>query len=166
MFFIPSLLDPRTTKWLFVPSILSPIFFVVIYLLLVWSLPKVMKNKEPFQLTNLLVLYNAAMTLLNLYIFVEVSEEKLLTLKGSLSHKSLKRSHFLQCTDFIVCTVILWHSGSGHSVLKMGIFTPPISQPEKTANFLQHYHRFPHEYIISILMMCHLTQIWEVLLRG
>lgn len=86
-----------------------------------------MKNKEPFQLTNLLVLYNAAMTLLNLYIFVEVSEEKLLTLKGSLSHKSLKRRHFLKCTDFIVCTVILWHSGSGHSVLKMGIFTPPIS---------------------------------------
>ena len=27
-------------------------------------------------------------------------------------------------------------------------------------------HRFPHEYIISILMMCHLTQIWEVLLSG
>ena len=49
------------------------------YLLLVWSLPKLMKNKEPFQLTNLLVLYNAAMTLLNLYIFVEVSEKKLLT---------------------------------------------------------------------------------------
>lgn len=48
-----------------------------------------MKNKEPFQLTNLLVLYNAAMTLLNLYIFVEVSEKKLLTLKGSLSHKSV-----------------------------------------------------------------------------
>lgn len=67
-----SVSDPRTTKWLFVPSILSPISFVVIYLLLVWSLPKVMKNKEPFQLTNLLVLYNAAMTLLNLYIFVEV----------------------------------------------------------------------------------------------
>lgn len=39
-----------------------------------------MKNKEPFQLTNLLVLYNAAMTLLNLYIFVEVSEKKLLNL--------------------------------------------------------------------------------------
>ena len=48
-----------------------------------------MKNKEPFQLTNLLVLYNAAMTLLNLYIFVEVSEKKFLTLKGSLSHKSV-----------------------------------------------------------------------------
>ena len=59
------------------------------YLLLVWSLPKLMKNKEPFQLTNLIVLYNAAMTLLNLYIFVEVSEKKLLTLKGSLSHKSV-----------------------------------------------------------------------------
>ena len=54
-----------------------------------------MKNKEPFQLTNLLVLYNAAMTLLNLYIFVEVSEKKLLTLKASLSHKSLKSSPFL-----------------------------------------------------------------------
>ena len=68
--------DPRTRKWFFVPSILSPLSFVVTYLLLVWLLPKVMKNREPFQLTNLLVLYNAAMTLLNLYICVEVSETK------------------------------------------------------------------------------------------
>lgn len=83
-----------------------------------------MKNKEPFQLTNLLVLYNAAMTLLNLYIFVEVSEKQLLTLKASLSHKSLKRSHFLYCTDFIVCTVILWHSDSGHYVLTNGYIHP------------------------------------------
>ena len=54
-----------------------------------------MKNKEPFQLTNLLVLYNAAMTLLNLYIFVEVSEKKLLTFKPHYPHKSLKSSTFL-----------------------------------------------------------------------
>lgn len=67
-----SVSDPRTRKWFFVPSILSPLSFVVTYLLLVWILPKVMKNREPFQLTNLLVLYNAAMTLLNLYICVEV----------------------------------------------------------------------------------------------
>ena len=65
--------DPRTTKWLLVPSILSPVMVVVTYVLLVWLLPKVMRHREPFQLTSLLVIYNAAMTLLNLYICVEVS---------------------------------------------------------------------------------------------
>ena len=65
-------LDPRTARWLFVPSILSPAVFVIAYLVLIWLLPKVMKDKEPFQLTNLLLLYNTAMVLLNFYISVEV----------------------------------------------------------------------------------------------
>lgn len=67
-----SISDQRTAKWLFVPSILSPLMFVVIYLLVVWLLPKIMRSREPFQLTSLLVIYNAAMTVLNLYICIEV----------------------------------------------------------------------------------------------
>ena len=65
-------LDSRTARWLFVPSILSPAVFVITYLVLIWLLPKVMKDKEPLQLTNLLLLYNTAMVLLNFYISVEV----------------------------------------------------------------------------------------------
>lgn len=65
-------LDSRTARWLFVPSILSPAVFVIAYLVLIWLLPRVMKDKEPFQLTNLLLLYNTAMVLLNFYISVEV----------------------------------------------------------------------------------------------
>jgi len=67
-----SISDSRTARWLFVPSILSPAVFVIAYLVLIWLLPKVMKDKEPFQLTNLLLLYNTAMVLLNFYISVEV----------------------------------------------------------------------------------------------
>ena len=65
-------LDSRTARWLFVPSILSPAVFVIAYLVLIWLLPRVMKDKQPFQLTNLLLLYNTAMVLLNFYISVEV----------------------------------------------------------------------------------------------
>jgi len=42
-------------------------------LLLVWLVPRVMRSREAFKLTTLLVIYNAALTLLNLYICVEVS---------------------------------------------------------------------------------------------
>ncbi|KAJ7388254.1 Elongation of very long chain fatty acids protein 4, partial [Desmophyllum pertusum] len=69
---VDSVSDPRTSNWLFVPSILSPITAVVIYLLLVWLLPKIMRSREAFQLKSLLVIYNAAVTILNLYICVEV----------------------------------------------------------------------------------------------
>lgn len=64
--------DPRTSEWLFVPSIWSPVTIVITYLLLVWLVPKVMRSREAFKLTTLLVIYNAALTLLNLYICVEL----------------------------------------------------------------------------------------------
>ncbi|RMX56997.1 hypothetical protein pdam_00016138, partial [Pocillopora damicornis] len=69
---VDAISDPRTKKWLFVPSIWSPIIAVLVYWLLVWLLPKIMRSREAFQLTSCLVIYNAALTLLNLYIFVEV----------------------------------------------------------------------------------------------
>ena len=53
-------------------------------------LPRVMKNKEPFQLTSLLLIYNAAMVLLNLYITIEVSFNLLLNQCTSYSNSLLK----------------------------------------------------------------------------
>ena len=64
--------DPRTATWAFVPSVTSPIAAVLCYLLFIYLGPKFMANRKPFQLSFILMLYNAAMTILNLYMCVEV----------------------------------------------------------------------------------------------
>lgn len=42
------------------------------YLLFVWLGPKWMKDREPFQMRLVLIIYNFGMVLLNLFIFREV----------------------------------------------------------------------------------------------
>lgn len=43
------------------------------YLLIVWAAPTALKNVKPLNLRPILISYNFAMVILNLYIFVEVS---------------------------------------------------------------------------------------------
>ncbi|XP_050443774.1 elongation of very long chain fatty acids protein 4-like isoform X2 [Adelges cooleyi] len=62
----------RTKGWLMVDSPVPTLTYISIYLIIVYLGPKCMKNKKPFKLTSLLITYNVLMTLLNLYIAIEI----------------------------------------------------------------------------------------------
>ncbi|XP_022911967.1 very long chain fatty acid elongase 4-like [Onthophagus taurus] len=67
-----SLSDSRTRGWLFVDSPVPTLAYTLLYLFIVWLGPKLMKNREPFKLTWLLIPYNLAMALLNAYISIQL----------------------------------------------------------------------------------------------
>jgi hypothetical protein len=48
------------------------LLYTLLYLFIVWSGPKIMKQRKAFKLTWALVPYNLAMALLNAYIAIEV----------------------------------------------------------------------------------------------
>lgn len=55
-----------------VDSPVPTLLYTVIYLAIVGIGPKVMEKRKPFQLNWILIPYNLAMSLLNLYIAIEV----------------------------------------------------------------------------------------------
>lgn len=72
--FVYLVADDRTKGWMMVDSPAPTIFYTVIYFIIVGLGPKYMKNRKPFKLTSILIPYNVLMTLLNLYIAVEVCQ--------------------------------------------------------------------------------------------
>ncbi|EHB10085.1 Elongation of very long chain fatty acids protein 5 [Heterocephalus glaber] len=68
--------DTRVKGWFLLDNYIPTLLCSVIYLLIVWLGPKYMKNKQPFSCRGILVVYNLGLTLLSLYMFVEVSEMK------------------------------------------------------------------------------------------
>lgn len=67
-----SLADERTRGWLLVDSPVPTLFYTMIYLMIVWAGPKVMRKRKAFKLTWLLVPYNFAMAILNAYIAIQL----------------------------------------------------------------------------------------------
>lgn len=68
------ILDPRTNDW---PLIRDPmpgltIIFSYLYFVLNWG-PKFMKDRSPYELKNLLIVYNFLQVLVSVYLFIEVS---------------------------------------------------------------------------------------------
>ena len=68
---VPSV-DKRVENWPLMQSPLPTLCISTLYLLFVWLGPKWMKDREPFQMRLVLILYNFGMVLLNLFIFREV----------------------------------------------------------------------------------------------
>lgn len=66
------IIDERTRGWLLVDSPKPTLLYTALYLFIVWSGPKLMRQRKAFKLTWALVPYNLAMAALNLYIAVEV----------------------------------------------------------------------------------------------
>ncbi|CAI9739564.1 of very long chain fatty acids 2 [Octopus vulgaris] len=65
--------DPRTKDWFFLES--SPLkvwILTAMYILFVIYGPKYMKNRKPFDIRIFMVLYNLAMVVLSIYMFVEI----------------------------------------------------------------------------------------------
>lgn len=71
-YFCPSL-DKRVENWPLMQSPWPTLSISTLYLLFVWLGPKWMKDREPFQMRSVLIIYNFGMVLLNLFIFREVS---------------------------------------------------------------------------------------------
>ncbi|XP_039452962.1 elongation of very long chain fatty acids protein 4-like [Culex pipiens pallens] len=67
-----TLADPRTKGWPLVDSPVPTLLCVLAYLLVVWVGPKLMRDRKPFDLSSVLIPYNLAMALLNLYICVQL----------------------------------------------------------------------------------------------
>lgn len=68
-----SVSDHRVTDWFLIPSPLPTCVSVLMYVLFVkWIGPHLMQSRKPFNLQNALVIYNMALTMLNLYIFSEL----------------------------------------------------------------------------------------------
>ncbi|XP_006893189.1 PREDICTED: elongation of very long chain fatty acids protein 5 isoform X2 [Elephantulus edwardii] len=64
--------DTRVVGWFLLDNYLPTLISTIIYLLVVWLGPKYMKNRPPFSFPKILVVYNTALTLLSLYMFLEL----------------------------------------------------------------------------------------------
>ena len=67
-----SLPDPRVADWFLMQSPLPTIALIIIYLTIVNIGPRLMKNRKPFDLKPILVVYNLFLVGLSAYIVFEV----------------------------------------------------------------------------------------------
>lgn len=65
--------DARVRGWFLLDSYLPTFFLTGAYLLCIWLGNKFMKNRPPFSLRPLLIVYNLGITLLSFYMLIEVS---------------------------------------------------------------------------------------------
>jgi len=63
--------DPRTKGWFMVDEVYPGLLISLCYFIMVLVAPSVMKNREPFEIRKILIVYNLAMVLLSSYIFYE-----------------------------------------------------------------------------------------------
>jgi elongation of very long chain fatty acids protein 7 len=64
--------DKRVSNWFMMSSPIPGTTICLLYLLFVIVGPRLMRNREPFQINKLLVVYNFAMVIWSTYIFEEV----------------------------------------------------------------------------------------------
>ncbi|XP_059151710.1 elongation of very long chain fatty acids protein 4-like [Physella acuta] len=64
--------DPRVSEWFLMNNLASVLTIILLYLLMVKHGPAFMEKRPPFQLSQLLVVYNFALVILSAYIFFEM----------------------------------------------------------------------------------------------
>ncbi|XP_048256582.1 elongation of very long chain fatty acids protein 2-like [Haliotis rufescens] len=65
--------DPRTRHWLLVSDSPVPVWVATgLYLMMVLVGPRIMKNRQPFSLQWLMVVYNLGLVVLSTYMFIEI----------------------------------------------------------------------------------------------
>jgi hypothetical protein len=65
--------DPRLKQWFMMSDPILSTSICVAYFIFVAVGPKLMQNREPFELRGLLIVYNFCMVFVSLYLFSEVS---------------------------------------------------------------------------------------------
>ncbi|KAK3599820.1 hypothetical protein CHS0354_022386 [Potamilus streckersoni] len=63
--------DPRTTDWFLMSSPWPSFFICIVYVVIVSQGPKIMSNRKPLELRNVLMVYNICMVALSTYCFIE-----------------------------------------------------------------------------------------------
>ncbi|XP_033108636.1 elongation of very long chain fatty acids protein 4-like [Anneissia japonica] len=76
--------DDRVEDWLLMKTPWPSVGFIIAYLLFVWLGPKFMKNKQPFDLKSTILVYNAMLVVLSIYMFKEFLITSIL---GNYSYK-------------------------------------------------------------------------------
>ncbi|XP_065441029.1 very long chain fatty acid elongase 2 isoform X2 [Chrysemys picta bellii] len=66
--------DSRVRGWFLLDSYLPTFFLTVVYLLSIWLGTKFMKNRPAFSLRGHLIVYNLGVTVLSLYMLIEVAK--------------------------------------------------------------------------------------------
>lgn len=68
-----SISDPRVKDWLFMDSVWPTVYLTFTYLFLICGLgPKIMEKRKPFVLKEFMIIYNFAMVVLSIYIWVSI----------------------------------------------------------------------------------------------
>lgn len=76
MAFLP-VSDPRVNGWPMLHSPFPTLFICLFYAYFAKNLgPRLMENRKPFQLKNILIVYNAIQTVFSAWIFYEVSTRR------------------------------------------------------------------------------------------
>lgn len=69
-----SITDPRTTDWPLMQTPVPTVLMVLAYLYVVVILgPRIMENRKPFKLREVLVIYNGFQVLFSLFMLYEVN---------------------------------------------------------------------------------------------
>ncbi|XP_033103813.1 elongation of very long chain fatty acids protein 4-like, partial [Anneissia japonica] len=63
--------DPRVSGWLLMDSPIPTIIITLLYLLMVWWGPKIMKSHEPLEMKRIMMAYNFGCVFLSFYIVKE-----------------------------------------------------------------------------------------------
>ena len=71
-YFLPHFSDSRVRGWLLLDSYLPTLSFTLVYLLIIYLGPIYMKNRPAYSLKKVLLVYNFAVTMLSLYMLIEV----------------------------------------------------------------------------------------------
>jgi len=66
--------DPRTAQWPLMQTPWPTVALCIGYFAMCWVGPSLMEKRKPFELRPILIVYNFALVLLSVYMFLEVSE--------------------------------------------------------------------------------------------
>ncbi|XP_024083925.1 elongation of very long chain fatty acids protein 4 isoform X2 [Cimex lectularius] len=128
--------DRRSKGWLMVDSPLPTFLYTILYLVIVGIGPRLMKNRKPFKLNWCLVPYNLAMSLLNLYIAIELLIAST-RLKYSYVCQPIK--HINHQEEMRIVNAIWWYYFS--KLLEFcDTFFFILRKKEKQLTFLHVYH--------------------------
>ncbi|KFV13532.1 Elongation of very long chain fatty acids protein 2, partial [Pterocles gutturalis] len=97
--------DARVRGWFLLDSYLPTFFLTGAYLLCIWLGNKLMKDRPPFSLRALLIVYNLGITLLSLYMLIELI---LATWEGGYNLQC-QNLHSAGEADIRVAKVLWWY---------------------------------------------------------
>lgn len=145
--------DPRTAGWLFVDSPTPTIIITLAYLIIVWIGPKLMRDRKPFDVKYLMIFYNFALVLLNLYIS---SELLMASLALNYNYLCEPCRQVFSRNELRITNAIYWFYISKMIEFADSFFFI-LRKKESQLTFLHIYHHSTSMYIIIIKYFTHMS---------